>query len=404
MRARTRPDEAWTTLYASQQEPVNGWLRLASSGWDRPQHSVEAREKTRRSRLVAWLILGLLVGVAILSPLALQDTRARWVLGAWVVGLVLAAVLNRRGYVILAGAMLVALISGGLLAANLASPIGLTMGELPNFDAYAVSVVIAASVLPRASGFVVAALNSLLIIGDYAWQPHNANITQDTNLYSSATVQTVSFLVRPIALQFMLAVVAYLWVRGTDRAIRRADRAEEIAELERREVERTREIEEGVNQLLAVHVRLANGDFGVRVPPLSSAPLWQIGSSLNHLIARLTHFAQVDAVLGRTQRTATALVDVIQRWQQGQNAALPAPSDTPLDPLIALLQHTAGGQGQRGGRSSATGAPGSSPSASSGAPPARPSPWQSGSPSAPEAPWQEQPNPWRQGQLPPEGT
>jgi hypothetical protein len=415
MRKRTRPDDAWATLYANQQEPVNGWLRLASSGWDQPQYSVEAREKTRRSRLVAWLILGVLVGVAILSPLALQDARARWVLGAWVVGLVLAAGLNRRGYVTAAGVTLVALISGGILAANLASPIGLTMGELPNFDAYAVSVVIAASVLPRASGFVVAALNSLLIVGNYAWQPHNANIAQDVHLYSSATVQTVSLLVRPIALQFMLAVVAYLWVRGADRAIRRADRAEEIAELERREIERTREIEEGVNQLLAVHVRLANGDFSAGVPPLNSPPLWQIGNSLNHLIARLTHFAQVDAVLGRTQRTVTALVEVIQHWQQGESATLPAPSDTPLDPLIAFLQHTAGGQ--RSGRSSPTGAPSLGASVRSGAPPVRvpgstsppvphEGPRQSGSPpaSTAEARGDELPDPWRhRGPLPPEG-
>ena len=47
------------------------------------------------------------------------------------------------------------LLSGGLLEANLASPIGLTMGELPNFDAYVVAVVIAATVLPRWSIFWV---------------------------------------------------------------------------------------------------------------------------------------------------------------------------------------------------------------------------------------------------------
>ena len=365
---RTHPEDTFASLYAVQQEPVNGWLRLTSSGWNRPQRSVEAREKTRRSRLIAWLILGLLVGVAILSPLALQDARARWILAAWALGLVLVAVLNRSGYVAAAGVTLVALVSGGILAANLASPIGLTMGELPNFDAYVVPVVIATSVLPRASGFVVAGLNSLLIVGNYAWQPHNANIAQDVHLYSSATVQTVSLLVRPIALQFVLAVVAYLWVRGTDRAIRRADRAEEIAELEQREVERTREIEEGVHQLLAVHVRLANGDFDARVAPLRSAPLWQIGNSLNHLIARLTAFAQADAVLGRTQQTVGALVDVIQRWQQGLPATLPAPSGTPLDPLITLLQRTAGGQ--RGAQSSPTGSSGASGARGvSGAPP-----------------------------------
>ncbi len=427
---RSGPDDAWGNLYANQQERVNGWLRLTSSGWEQPQRSIEAREKTRRSRLVAWLILGLLVGVVILSPLALQDSRARWVLGAWVIGLVLAAVLNRRGYVMAAGVTLVVLISGGILAANLASPIGLTMGELPNFDAYVVPVVIAASILPRASGFIVATLNSLLIVGNYAWQPHNANITQDAHLYSSVTVQTVSLLVRPIALQFVLAVVAYLWVRGTDRAIRRADRAEEIAELEQREIERTHEIEEGVHQLLAVHVRLANGDFGARVPPLRSVPLWQIGNSLNHLIARLTAFAQVDAVLGRTQQAAGALVDVIQRWQQGQvvpASALPAPSGTPVDPLIVLLQRTAAGQrgawsspsstssttdtpasapsfGPASGFGLGSGASGERRSGLTGSPPPREAPWHREPPatSAPGEGWGEWTDQWHQRESPPE--
>src|SRR5262249_46820241 len=73
--------------------------------------------------------------------------------------------------------------------------------------------------------------------------------------------------------------------------------------------------------------------------------LWQIGRSLNHLIGRLTAFAQVDAVLGRTQQAVTALVDVIQRWQQGQSATLPSPSGTPVDPLIVLLQRTAAAPG-----------------------------------------------------------
>ena len=87
------------------------------------------------------------------------------------------------------------------------------MGELPNFDLYVVSVVVvAATVLPRLSSFFVAVVTLVLIVANYVLQPHNANIARDALLYSSATVQTISFLVRPFALQFILAVVAYLWV------------------------------------------------------------------------------------------------------------------------------------------------------------------------------------------------
>src|SRR5258707_12959923 len=221
----------WETS-APARPPVNWWLRHTSSGWEQPYFgTIAQREQARRSRLASWLILGLIVGVIILSPLAFEDARSRATLGVWAVGLLIAGVFNRRGWVTLAGVTLVVLFSGGILFANLASPLGLTLGELPNFDAYVVSVVVAATLLPRASIFLVAAGNSLLIIGNYALQPHNANIVQDAHLYSSVTVQTVSFLVRPIALQLVLAVGAYLWVRGVEEALRGAYPAEERAVL-----------------------------------------------------------------------------------------------------------------------------------------------------------------------------
>jgi hypothetical protein len=167
------------------------------------------------------------------------------------------------------------------------------MGELPNFDAYVVSVVVAATVLRRSAAFLVATGNSLLIIGNYLWQPHNANIAQDTHLYSSVTIQTVSFLVRPIALQFVLAVVASLWVRGTDEAIRRADRAEEIAWLEQREVERSRAetertfaLEEGVRYLHQSLTQWAVGDLRHPVPQMPVPVLQQVANDLNQFMER----------------------------------------------------------------------------------------------------------------------
>ena len=112
------------------------------------------------------------------------------------------------------------------------------MGQLPNYDLLAVTVVVAASVLPRLSAFIVAAINCAAIIADYFLRPHNANVVADAALYSSVTQQTISLLVRPIVLN-LLAVVAYLWVRGTDLAIRRAERAEEIAAYQGRGIQRT---------------------------------------------------------------------------------------------------------------------------------------------------------------------
>ena len=165
--------------------------------------------------------------------------------------------------------------------------------------------------------------NSALVVADFTLRPHHPNVQQDAALYASPTLQTISLLVRPIALELMVAVVAYLWIRGTDEAIRRADRAEEIAQLEQREAERARDLTEGVQQLLAVHVRLANGDFRARAPQVRSPQLAQIGQSLNSLINRLARFAQADAVLQRTHVDATRLADALQRARQGQPFTIP---------------------------------------------------------------------------------
>ncbi|MGO8947160.1 MAG: hypothetical protein ACLQUY_05760 [Ktedonobacterales bacterium] len=329
------------------------WLRLTSSGFSTVTATLAQRERERRSRLLSWLILGLLGGEIIVSPLAASDLRARATLLIWLVGLALVAVLNRFGHINWAGVVLVLLISGGLLEANLASPIGLTMGELPNFDAYVVAVVIAATVLPRWSVFFVAAGNSLLIVGDYLYQPHFTDLQQNVELYSSATSQTISLLVRPIALELFLAVVAYLWVRSVDVALRRADRAEEIASLQKRDLARTAALQEGVRQLLDTHVAVANGNFGARVPVLRDQLLWQVGVSLNLLIRRLQSFVDqlprgerqnyqyTDWLAWRSAQEAELIASALRQAERGEQPRWPAPSGTPLDEVVELLQNPA---------------------------------------------------------------
>jgi len=332
------PSPAWGG--SPRRRPrVNWWLRHTSWGWEQPTAGTLAqREKARRSRLASWLILGVLVGVAILSPLAIDDVRARVTLAIWAAGLLGAAALNRRGWVTLAGIVLVALFSGGILFANLASPIGLTMGELPNFDAYVVSVVLAATVLPRASVFLVAAGNSLLIIGNYMLQPHNPNIKLDAALYSSEAVQTVSLLVRPIALQVVLAVVAFLWVRGAEEAIRRADRAEEVAAWEVRDRERTFALEEGVRYLHQALTQWASGDVRHRIPAMPVVILEQVRTDLNTFIERFSPTMQASFHLYRLQQEVQRLTAALQDWVQGSPVVWPAPSGTPLDRVVALLR------------------------------------------------------------------
>jgi hypothetical protein len=179
---------------------------------------------------------------------------------------------------------------------------------------------------------VVAAINcalmSLIIVG----MPHS--VAFDQLLASNNAQQAFA---GPLLMQVVVALVAYFWARSVFNALKRADRAEEIAALERREVERTHELEQGVRELLDVHVQLANGDFQVRAQPIRNPLLWQIGSSLNTLIARFARLAQMEFLLRRTDQEARRLAESIRIARAGRQPTWPAPSGTPLDEVIVAL-------------------------------------------------------------------
>ncbi len=333
------PDEP--TMPLPSLQPVQRapwWLHLASASPRIPQRTIAERELARRSDLIAWLSLGLLIATLLLSLIALDDVQALIALSGIAFGLALAIAANRAGLVTMAGILVICFMAGGIWAYMLASPLGLTMGQLPNYDLLAVTVIVAASVLPRVSAFIVAAINCAAIIADYLLRPHNANVVADAALYSSATQQTISLLVRPIVLNLLLAVVAYLWVRGTDNAIRRADRAEEIAAYQGREIQRTAALEEGVRYLHQTLASWAEGDFRQRVPPMPLPVLEQVRHDLNLFISLFTPSEQTGIELRRLQSEAHRLQMALDGWLRRQPVAWPAPSGTALDGVISALQ------------------------------------------------------------------
>ncbi len=293
------------------------WLQVASSSPQNLQRTAAERELARRSDLVAWLTLGLLGCALLLTPIAFGDINALIAIAGFIASLVVAIAFNRAGLVHTAGVLLVICIVGALLVYMLTSPLGLTMGQLPNYDA---------------------AFNSAIIVADYMLQPHNANIAADAALYPSVTQQTISLLSRPIALQFIFAVVAYLWVRGVSKATSRADRAEEVAELERRELERTVALEEGVRYLHQTLVLWMNGDFRTRMPAMPVEALQRLSDDLNAFINQVGPRLQTDFYYRRTQEEARRLAAALQAQAEGRRVTMPAPSGTPVDVVIESLR------------------------------------------------------------------
>lgn len=346
---------------ASTGASTRGWLAFWYAVTAPAEPSANAafriRESARRGRLLSVILLGLAVILAgaFYQYLVVDDDHPLMVaVLCMALGLaVIAAVLNRLGQVTPAGILMVV-----VAEVPLAGPLAATKGgelDILHIGAFYLSVgslLVAASVLAPWSVAPVALFNcvaSLVILNTRPQTPALAAL-----LASNDGQQ--AFL-GPIVMQVIVAIIAYLWAQNTLTALRRADRAEEIAALERREVERQRELEEGVRELLTVHVAVANGDFTARVPQVRNPLMWQVGRSLNTLIGRLVRYAQAEFLLQREQEEAQRLAQAIAIAQVGRPVAWPVPSGLPLDPVTDALR---AGQGRSAG--GASGAFGSGPS------------------------------------------
>jgi hypothetical protein len=334
------PDQA-RSIAAPQDSHINWWLRLTSSGWNQPQLTIQEREKARRSRLTAWIVLGLFIVDGVLVPTTFNDPTSLIGVVVAAVTLLIVAALNRAGFVTVAGSVLVVMIVAivfGVVVGVSADPVihapagQLSLTLLPSYDLLAMAVLVAASILPRAATFIVAGANSVLIYVDFLLQPH-AHDLQAYVILRGPAVEVV----RPIALQIIIATVAYLWVRGTDEAIRRADRAEDLAAMEHQLAEQKRQLDLGIRGILDTHVRIANGDYGARAPLTQDNILFQIAASLNTLLNRLGRAAQAEYFMQRTTSEIARLRESLIAARAGRQPLWPAPSGTPVDSLIEVL-------------------------------------------------------------------
>ncbi len=242
------------------------------------------RERARRKQLVGTILL-VVAGFQLVNlPGAIVD-HDPLAFGTIVLGLLICGVamlFNRGGKATISSILLIVVVDLACGLMLLTSPMGLEVANLPVFDVLIVSELIAVSLLPAISVFPIALINILFIIAVFALQPHTPELNM--LLHSSMALNAIA---QPIALQIIVALVTYLWVRSAQRAITRADRAEEIAELQRREAERSHQLETGIQQLLQTQVRAANGDLTARTNLSQDNLLWQVGVSLNMLLTRL---------------------------------------------------------------------------------------------------------------------
>jgi hypothetical protein len=311
------------------------WYRVSSPPEPDASAPFQERELFRRGRTGSQISIFLFLLVFVSYPAAFAGSNSLLItiLTADIFLLSLAMVLNRLKMVSIAGSIVVLCFIASPTANILTTPGGINTSALPVFGLLVLPVMCAVSFLPPAWVFVLAAINSLFTFYVLKFVPTTGELHQ---------VLQVAFpgIVTPILLgQWIVATVAFLWVRGAREAIRRADRAEEIARLESLEITRqeeqielSKQIEQGIQQIITtISAVVARNDLTLRVPLNKENILWRASTSINNLLSRLQGFKQSQEELQKTHVIASQLA---QCMREGKPIPLNTWTQTSLDPVI----------------------------------------------------------------------
>lgn len=318
------------------------WYRLTAPNLVTTDDNLHLRDLSRRGRLTSATLLIVILLVLAAEPVAILGPNKAliFILLLPVAIDIVALIFNKLGRITVAGVLVIVGIEVGLVLSILGPTMaggGLTSYLLPQFDLMVQAEFVAITLLRPRSVFLMAFLHCTFIIGAILVLPHSAEFAPifATNEYE--------IFLRPITLQIIVAFVTYLWVTSAYQATRRADRAEVIAELERREVERQQQeialkqqLDEGIQQILQTHVQVSNGNFSARAPLKQENVLWRIAYSLNNLLARLQSLHHAEQELQRARSETARLVEMVHRARLGQPTRFER-TGTHLDPLILEL-------------------------------------------------------------------
>jgi hypothetical protein len=328
----------------SRKGLLGWWLRLTAPSWPRHLPPIGERERLRKAELTSLSILAvaLLLAALFSTNLARPETASSALLAG--AGLLAAAALNRGGWTRTAAYLVPSILMLVIVSAIVWADGGLQLATVPAYDLFVLPIFLTSLIGDRRAPWAFATLAIAFILCDVILQPYTLNAAGGApsvaDMQNALNIEGWWGQVNgPLALALFAAFIGWLGTLSVEGAITRADRAVEIATLELQAAEHKRQLEAGVRQILATHVRVANGDFTARAPLGKDNILWQIGSSLNNLIARMQRTAQAEQALRRTEAELRRLAGALDEAEGGQRPTWPAPSGTAADLVLVRIAH-----------------------------------------------------------------
>jgi hypothetical protein len=196
--------------------------------------------------------------------------------------------------------------------------------------------IIAVSLFPIGVALLLSTFNCLFVVVILAFFPKTPDM-----IHQLAMSGPVSYF-QSIAVQAVVILVSLFWVNNTVGEMKRANQAEEVNKLvqalasqQQVALQEKQQLEESVQQIVTVHMEIANGNFDARVPLDQKGVLWSIAGSLNNLLARLQRWRQEAQNLQYVERSIQqTLYDIQQAKAKGTPLSYRR-TGTMLDLLIA---------------------------------------------------------------------
>ena len=325
---------AWWYRLAALHPPVG---RVAT---------LRERERIRRSRLASILLavqLVLIEGPVI--PVVANAPNGHLVL-PWLAGcigaLFVAFYSNKRGWLTLAGLLMVASIEVTVSIKILTVPGGISLGYLPQFDILIQPILISVALLAPWSAFVVAGLNISFVLLALTVAPHAPDLV--AALHNPEQVGDI-FAV-PIMGQLLAAFFGWIIVHNLLDALKRASQAEQIAALEHAIAEsraqteaRNQQLEAGIQAIVWTIQQVSNHRERERIQLAPSNELWPVAQQLNFFLERYQKAREGEAVLEYMQQLCNGWANEIHQARVEQRPwRLPqVPQRTPLTVVLAAL-------------------------------------------------------------------
>ena len=302
------------------------------------------RERIRYAKLTSAFLLLISLMVLPTAPIMIFDSPRSPSSPPLAIGMIcflcISFILGRMRLQIPSAICIIGCISLSVIGPLVTNPLDPTL--LPLFNTLVIIIILAGALMPAVAALIVGGCSCFATILIATFQPHTAAYQRmmDQRLF------TVSLLL-PVIIQIVVAVVVYVIMRNLNLAIRRADRAEEIAqlrqELMKQAQERANEQEQlakGIEVIAQVHAQIANGDFRTRVPLRADNVLWQVAVPLNNLLNRLQGTKEQAE---KFERMNAAIAQALQRMQRAKRTGEPiqmAPTGTPVDLLMMEFMNT----------------------------------------------------------------